>query len=112
MGIMTIFDAIITVFGIYMIASAMKMKKNGEISNVILTADESRRCHDKAGFIAFMYWREAVFGSVFILVGLFGLLNDFIISVKYLNVIGMVIFVAASVWFLREMSKARENYIS
>ena len=36
---------------------------------MVIAEEEMKKCKDTAGFIAFIYWREAVFGEIVALVG-------------------------------------------
>ena len=52
MDVMLIFDVVIAIFGVYMIAAALKMKKTGKISSRVITEDEFARCTKKKKFRA------------------------------------------------------------
>lgn len=103
MDVMFLFDIVIMLLGIYMIFAALKMRKTGEISPVIITPEEIARCRDKSGFIAFMYWKEAVFGGILTVVGVLGVVND--------KLIELLLFLAAFLWFQEELRKARAKFI-
>ena len=75
MKVMLVFDAVILLFGIYMVISSLQMKKSGRINAMVIAEEEMKKCKDTAGFIAFIYWREAVFGGIVALVGLIGILR-------------------------------------
>ena len=68
MKVMLVFDAVILLFGIYMVISSLQMKKSGRINAMVIAEEEMKKCKDTAGFIAFIYWREAVFGGIVALV--------------------------------------------
>lgn len=111
MDVMFLFDIVIMLLGIYMIFAAFKMRKTGEISPVIITPEEIARCRNKSGFIAFMYWKEAVFGGVLAAVGVLGVVNDKVIALNAYNVIELLLFLAAFLWFQEELRKARAKFI-
>lgn len=111
MDVMTIFDAVITIFGVYMIGAAFKMKKTGEISSAVITAEEIRKCKDKKGFIAFIYWKEALFGALIVLVGILGIINDQVVSLGAFNIVEMLVFLAAFLWFQSQLRRARERFL-
>ncbi|MBP3488212.1 MAG: hypothetical protein J6K53_07430 [Roseburia sp.] len=111
MDVMTIFDAVITIFGVYMIGAALKMKKTGEISSAVITAEEIRKCKDKKGFIAFIYWKEALFGALIVLVGILGIINDQVVSLGAFNIVEMLVFLAAFLWFQSQLRRARERFL-
>lgn len=111
MDVMVIFDAVIVVFGLYMVISAFKMKKTGSISTAVISGDEIKKCRDVNGFISYMYWKEAAFGVIVIIVGTLGLINDLIISLGPVNIAEMLVFIVAFVWFQQSLRKARERYL-
>lgn len=111
MKVMTIFDIVIFVFGVYMVGAALKMKKTGEISSMMIAPEEMTRCRDKQGFIDFIYWKEAAFGVLVAIVGALGVVNEQLVSPGSANVIEMLVFLAAFVWFQSELRKAREKFL-
>lgn len=110
MNVMTIFDIVIFGFGVYMVGAALKMKKTGEISSAVIAPEETARCRDKQGFIDFIYWKEALFGVLVVLVGALGIINEQVISLGSASVIEMLVFLAAFIWFQSELRKAREKF--
>ena len=95
MDVMLIFDVVIAIFGVYMIGAALKMKKTGKISSAVITAEEIARCRKTKELIAFIYWKEAVFGALIIAVGVLGIINDKVVSLGAFNVVELLIFLAA-----------------
>ena len=110
MSVMTIFYGIFVLFGVYLIISPLYMKKSGEIGATIITEEEVKKCKDKQGFIAFIYWKEMILGVVFIIVGLSGVLNELMWEVKVVSVLGMVALLAAFFWFQNNLSTARKKF--
>lgn len=111
LNIMAVFDVIIIAFGIYMTVLALQMKKSGKISAAVITKEEIDKCKDKKGFIQFIYWKEALFGGVIILVGILGIVNDLFIYLGIGNIVKMLVFLGMFLWFQNEMRKAREKFI-
>lgn len=111
MDVMLIFDVVIAIFGVYMIGAALKMKKTGKISSAVITAEEIARCRETKEFIAFIYWKEAVFGALIIAVGVLGIINDKVVSLGAFNVVELLIFLAAFLWFQSQLRKAREQFL-
>ncbi len=111
MDVMLLFDIVILIFGVYMVVSALRMKRTGAISQTVITPEEIAKCKDKRGFIEFMYWKEALFGGLITLVGVLGIVNDLVVSLGAFNIIEMLVFLAAFLWFQNELRRAREKYI-
>lgn len=111
MEVMLIFYVVMMGFGVYMIAAALKMKKTGEISAVVITEEEIAKCKNKQGFIEFIYWKEAVFGGMIVIVGALGIINDKVISLGIFNIVELVVFLAAFLWFQNSLGKARDKFL-
>ena len=112
MDVMMIFDIVMIGLGLYMMIAAWNMKKKNEIGSVILAEEELARCKDKAGFIAFIYWREAVLGGALMIYGVIGLLDKFIFKagsmLDYISVILLLVFFA---WFYQGLQSARRQFL-
>ena len=111
MDVMLIFDVVIAIFGVYMIGAALKMKKTGKISSAVITAEKVATCRKAKQIIAFIYWKEAVFGALIIAVGVLGIINDKVVSLGAFNVVELLIFLAAFLWFQSQLRKAREQFL-
>lgn len=111
MEVMLIFYVVMMGFGVYMIGAAFKMKKTGEISSAVITEEEIAKCKNKQGFIEFVYWKEAIFGVMIILVGALGIINDKVVSLGIFNIVELVVFLGAFVWFQNSLRKAREQFL-
>ena len=98
MDVMLVFDAVVALFGAYMIGSALHMKKSGRINSMVLAQEELKKVKDTKGFIDFLYWREMLFGALVLIVGVLGVLNE-------------TIFLAAFIWFQNSLAKAREKFL-
>lgn len=110
MPTMIIFDVVVALFGLYMVISAMKMKRNGEISGMLVSAEEIGHCKNKKAFIESVYKKEAIFGVIMMLVGILDIVDELVLSISYANVFEMLIFLMAFLWFNRELRNARSDY--
>ena len=111
MKVMIVFDAVILLFGIYMVISSLQMKKSGRINAMVIAEKEMKKCKDPAGFIAFIYWREALFGGIVALVGLIGILNELTNFLGKLTLAELVIFLGSFLWFQNSLKTAREKFL-
>lgn len=110
--VLMVFDVIIVGFGIYMLVSAMKMKKKNEINTMILTEEEMVKCQHKTELADFLYWREAVLGGVFVLSGAVRLLDKFVLKIGgMLDMIPVVILLLVAFWFLKCLQTARAKFL-
>lgn len=111
MNLMTMFDLIITIMGIYMIMEAIKMKNTGELSKTVINEKEMNHCKDKKGFIDFVYPRAIVFGGFLILYGVLDYVNEYVYSFGVvLDIIILILFVGGFIWFMKQLSKARGKF--
>lgn len=45
MKVMVVFDAVILLFGIYMVVSSLQMKKSGRINAMVIAEEEMKKCY-------------------------------------------------------------------
>lgn len=109
--VMMILNLILIVFGIYMITAGLKMKRTGEISPVLITPEEIAACRDKEAFLAFLYWREALFGGMAAVLGVLGLINCLTAAARWVQAAEMAAFLTAFAWFSGALKKAREAWL-
>ena len=111
MDVMLVFDAVVALFGAYMIGSALHMKKSGRINSMVLAQEELKKGKDTKGFIEFLYWREMLFGALVLIVGVLGVLNETVMPIGKASILEVIIFLAAFIWFPHSLAKAREKFL-
>ena len=72
--------------------------------------DEYKKCKDEQGFIAFFYWREALYGACVLLVGILGILDKTVWKLGKLNYVEVLIILAGYVWFQHSLNQARDQF--
>ena len=102
MDVMLVFDAVVALFGAYMIGSALHMKKSGRINSMVLAQEELKK---------FLYWREMLFGALVLIVGFLGVLNETVMPIGKASILEVIIFLAAFIWFQNSLAKAREKFL-
>lgn len=110
MDIMMIFNAILTLFGCYLMVSAFKMKKTGEISRLLVAEEEQGHCKKKKAFIESIYKKEAILGGVMAVVGILGFVHKMGYTFPYAKIVETVLFFLVFLWFSREMRNAKAQY--
>lgn len=111
MDFMAIFDLIIGGFGVYLIFTAFKMRKTGEISTIVVNKEDINKCKDKAGFIDFIFTKAVAFGLVALLFGVVSFINDSVFAMgAAVNWIGMIVFLILWIWFTHALRKGREKF--
>ena len=111
MDVMLVFDAVVALFGAYMIGSALHMKKSGRVNSMVLAQEELKKVKDTKGFIEFLYWREMLFGALVLIVGFLGVLNETVMPIGKASILEVIIFLAAFIWFQNSLAKAREKFL-
>lgn len=111
MNLITVLYLIIMAVGIYMTVSALKMKKSKEISPIVLAPEELKKCSDKEGFIAFLYWRAAIFGLILVIVAALCVANERLGATTIVKAAEMVCFLIAFGWFWYSLKQAREKFM-
>lgn len=112
MDYILIFDAIIAILGAYVMYSAFKMKRKGEISSFIVNPAEITRCKDKVGFIGHIYSQTLIFGVVCLVYGLLALVNDTGVTSlgQFFNIGGVIVFLVICVWYNIQVRKGKDKF--
>ena len=56
MKVMLVFDAVILLFGIYMVISSLQMKKSGRINAMVIAEEEMKKCKDRRCLEESWHW--------------------------------------------------------
>ena len=107
---MLVFDAVVALFGAYMIGSALHMKKSGRINSMVLAQEELKKVKDTKGFIDFLYWREMLFGALVLIVGVLGVLNETVMPIGKASILEVIIFLAAFICFRIHWRKRERSF--
>lgn len=108
----SVIDIIVLGCGLYCLYSAYKMKTKGDISSTILfsnTAD-AVKCKDKAGYIAYIFPKMALFGAVTTIYGITGLVNSYVMNLGLGQLIVMAVFFVVLIWFAVETKRAYRKF--
>lgn len=108
--IMSIFDVILIVYGIYTIYSAFMMKRTGVPGKWLITEQEIAKCKDMPGFIDAMYLKTILFGGVALLYGALSTLNRMKLSIPYLDTICIIAFLIVCGIYIVALNKAKKKF--
>lgn len=103
-----IFDVLILILGFYGIASAIRMKDTGIPSALLVRQDEIPRMRDVKGFCSQMSQPTVVFSAAASLYGAADLLNQYVLKLAYVDIIGIFCFLIVCIWYVRKLRQARE----
>ena len=76
MNYILIFDVIMAAVGIYFGIAAIQMKRSGEISNLIASQEEIKRCKHKEAFDQNVSPKLLIFAGIAIALGIASFVND------------------------------------
>ncbi len=111
MSYMIIFDLVIAVLGIYLVSSALQMKRTGEISGMFHSSENTEICRDKEGFINGIYRQTLIFGVISLLFGVVDAANGIFFSEgKIFDFISMAAFLLACFWFSMKLRKEKARF--
>lgn len=113
MGNINIFDLLIGAGGVYLIYTALAMKRTGEIKAGVLVSKEMdvNRMKDKEGFINYMFGRVLLAGVIIVLSAAASLARTGQNGPTWLSVAGNAGFVAALILYMVSYAKAKKMFI-
>lgn len=109
----SIFDLLIAGSGLYLIYTAITMKKHGQVkSGVIVSKDvDVDKIRDKQGFINYMYAKVLLIGILAVVAGSISLLNTKLHGPDIVSVISMIGYLVVLAAFAVATVKARKKFI-
>ena len=111
MNVMVVVYVLFIVYGAYSLVSAVKMRRDGQISQWLVSANELPRVHDPKGFCETMAPVTIFFGSACMGYGIYGLLNTYLIHNRVAYLIVLVAFFACIIVFVTRLRAAKKKYI-
>lgn len=113
MGNINIFDLLIAASGIYLIYTAIMMKRTGEIKSGVIVSKEVdvNQIKDKEGFIRYMYGKVMVIGILAVAVGAGSIINTNLNGPAYLSLVGIGGYLAVLIFYAVASAKARKKFI-
>lgn len=103
-------DIAITIIGVYMVITAIRMLVTKEVSRLVLAEEEWKKCRDPKGFAAYFAPRMLVFSLVITAVGIVRILCDTIIRIGNWSMLVLGIFLVAFLLFVEQLRKAKEQF--
>lgn len=110
LNIMSIFDVILIVYGIYSVYTGNKMKTDGRPPQWLVSEQELTLFRKPRQFCEAMSSKTVIFGAICAAYGVYGLLTVKFQKNMAAEWIGMIAFLANIVWFVMELNKAKRLY--
>lgn len=107
----TIFNIAMGLVGLYLVPVTVKMKKTGQIPDLLLGADELKKVSDHKGFIDMIYMKQLLFCIVMAILGVFGAVFAFLKIVPHFNRLEVLVFTVFLVIFMKAFYGARSTFI-
>ena len=101
--IVLLFDVIVLIFGLYACAAALRMKKTGIPSGILIPKAEQPCLKNAAQFCGKMYQPTIFFGCMSCVYGLADLLNRCVLKLPYVDLLSMVCFLGVCYWYIRKL---------
>ena len=94
-----------------MFVSALKMKKTGTPSSLLLEPDEVHRCKDIKGMTIAAAGKMLIFGLVTVVCGNIGTVNAFLLKIQWLGVTELCVFLMICLWFVSGLHRVRDEFM-
>lgn len=109
--IVLVFDIILLIFGLYACAAAMRMKKTGVPSEILIPKEEQRCLKDAPQFCGKMYLPTVLFGCLSCVYGAFDFINRQVLKVPFVEYVGMVCFLGGCYWYVRKLLAVKGEHL-
>lgn len=107
-----ILDIIVAIYGMYVFASSLNMRRTGELSSMIVSIEEMSADVDKVGFIHAVDMKMIIFGMVAIIYSAINIWNTVTLNLVIINVLSVVIFIGFCLWFVWNIQKVRKLFLN
>ena len=111
LGVMSLFDIILIVYGIYSVSAAKKMKKEGRPPQWLVSQQDMMCIRNPRQFCECMAPKTMIFGVLCAVYGIYGLVADLYLKSRMAEGIGIIVFLVCIVWFISELNKAKRKYM-
>ena len=110
-NVLSLIHVLLIVYGAYSLVTVGKMKRERQISQWLLSAQELPRVRDVDGFCDTMSMPTFVFGIACIGYGLLSLLNTYFIDNSMLHFILLIVLLVCIIWYVTALRKAKQTYL-
>lgn len=102
---------ILAALGVYLIFSAVRMKKKAEISSFLIPQETLAACRDPKGFAAELWKSVLLLGMVSMAFGIYGITDIFLPIFGWgYDLIGSAVFFLSVGWFVKEQKRCIEKF--
>ena len=109
--IVLLFDIIILILGIAAIHAAIRMKKTGVPSAILIPKEEQARVRNAESFCEKMYQPTILFGALICLYGGVDILNRHFLKVPLMDILSMACFLIVCIWYVRKLREVKGEHV-
>lgn len=109
--IVLVFDIIILILGLDALFSAVRVKKTGIPSAILIPREEQDRIRNKEAFCGKMYQPTILFGIIICLYGVADLLNRNVLKLPFVDLLSIACFLIVCVWYLRKLREVKGEHL-
>ncbi|KAI4447064.1 hypothetical protein C823_001583 [Eubacterium plexicaudatum ASF492] len=109
--IVLIFDLIILMFGAVAIYAAVRMKKTGEPSAILIPKEEQQKVRNAEQFCTKMYQPTILFGLLICLYGAVDIWNRQMLKAPALDLLSIACFLIVCIWYVRKLREVKEEHV-
>ncbi|MDE7313965.1 MAG: hypothetical protein K2N87_20485 [Eubacterium sp.] len=109
--VVLVFDIIILILGADALFSALRMKKTGIPSAILIPKQEQSKIKNREAFCDKMYQPTILFGIMICLYGIMDMLNNYVIRIMYVDLISIVCFLIVCAWYVKKLREVKEAHM-
>lgn len=109
--IVLIFDMIIFIFGADALYAAVRMKKTGVPSAILIPKEEQRKVKNPEMFCQKMYQPTIVFGLMICLYAAADFINRKVFQVPAADLLSMGCFLIVCVWYVKKLREVKGEHV-
>lgn len=109
--VVLVFDIIILIFGMNALLNALRMKKTGIPSAILIPKQEQPKIKNREAFCEKMYQPTILFGIMICLYGIMDILNNYVIRMMYVDLISIVCFLIVCAWYVKKLREVKEAHM-
>lgn len=109
--VVLVFDVILVFLGFYACAAALRMKKTGIPSAILIPKEEQPYLKNAPQFCRKMYQPTVLFGCMSCVYGLTDLLNRCALKLPFLDLVSLACFLGVCYWYVKKLLAVKAEHL-
>lgn len=109
--VVLVFDIIILILGVNTLFSALRMKKTGIPSAILIPKEEQARIRNQKAFCEKIFQPTLLFGILICVYGVADLCNSFVVRVPYMDIACIACFLLVCAWYMKKLRDAKDAHM-